>query len=101
MPPDEGPHVPDAGPEEPGAGGADEEGNWLGEYASTQFAFAQMEEHGVDVTIIGGNVRGEVRVLVGGSWFGIKTKTKLIAHLSLWHLDIQKDGFAVRRERRG
>jgi signal recognition particle receptor subunit beta len=37
----------------------DEESNWLGEYGSKEFRFAQMEEHGVDVTVVGGNIRGE------------------------------------------
>lgn len=37
----------------------DEESNWLGEYGSKEFQFEQMEEHGVDVTIVGGNIRGE------------------------------------------
>lgn len=39
--------------------GNDEESNWLGEYGATEFAFRQMEEHGVEVTLLGGNVRGE------------------------------------------
>ena len=39
--------------------GTDEESNWLGEYGAKVFKFGQMEEHGVDVTVIGGNVRGE------------------------------------------
>lgn len=37
----------------------DEESNWLGEYGSKHFAFAQMEEHGVDVKVVGGNIRGD------------------------------------------
>ncbi|KAK5167188.1 uncharacterized protein LTR77_007919 [Saxophila tyrrhenica] len=37
----------------------DEEGNWLGEYGAREFGFGQMEEHGVDVRVAGGNVRGE------------------------------------------
>lgn len=40
-------------------GGEDDEQNWLGEYGSSEFKFAQMEEHGVDVSVIGGNVKGE------------------------------------------
>lgn len=40
-------------------GGGDEESNWLGEYGSKEFRFAQMEEHGVDVAVVGGNIRGE------------------------------------------
>lgn len=39
--------------------GADEESNWLGEYGSKEFKFAQMEEHGVDISVVGGNIRGE------------------------------------------
>ena len=39
--------------------GADEESNWLGEYGSKDFKFAQMEEHNVEVVVVGGNVRGE------------------------------------------
>lgn len=37
----------------------DEESDWLGEYGSKEFRFAQMEEHGVDVKVLGGNVKGE------------------------------------------
>lgn len=37
--------------------GGDEESNWLGEYGAKEFKFAQMEEHGVDVQVVGGNVR--------------------------------------------
>lgn len=40
-------------------GGEDEEGNWLGEYGSKEFKFAQMQEAGIEVTIVGGNVKGE------------------------------------------
>jgi signal recognition particle receptor subunit beta len=40
-------------------GGGDEEANWLGEYGAKEFRFQQMEEHGVDVKVVGGNVRGE------------------------------------------
>lgn len=40
-------------------GGVDEEQNWLGEFGSKQFRFEQMEEHGVEVSVVGGNVRGE------------------------------------------
>jgi signal recognition particle receptor subunit beta len=39
--------------------GGDEESNCLGEYGSKEFRFKQMEEHGVDVVVHGGNVRGE------------------------------------------
>ncbi|KAK5108010.1 hypothetical protein LTR62_008845 [Meristemomyces frigidus] len=39
--------------------GADEEGNWLGEFGAEQFRFAQMQEHGVEVDVVGGNVKGE------------------------------------------
>lgn len=37
----------------------DEESNWLGEYGSKQFSFAQMEEHGVGIKVVGGNTRGD------------------------------------------
>lgn len=37
----------------------EEESNWLGEYGSSRFNFTQMAEHGVDVSVEGGNVRGE------------------------------------------
>jgi signal recognition particle receptor subunit beta len=40
-------------------GGVDEEQNWLGEYGSKAFKFAQMEEHGVEVQVAGGNVKGD------------------------------------------
>jgi len=40
-------------------GGVDEEQNWLGEYGSVRFKFAQMEEHGVEVKVAGGNVKGD------------------------------------------
>ncbi|KAF2774566.1 P-loop containing nucleoside triphosphate hydrolase protein [Teratosphaeria nubilosa] len=39
-----------------GAGG-DEEASWLGEYGAKDFKFAQMEEHGVDIKVLGGNVK--------------------------------------------
>ena len=39
--------------------GADEEANWLGEYGSKNFKFGQMEEHGIDIGIAGGNVKGD------------------------------------------
>lgn len=39
--------------------GGDEEGNWLGEYGSKEFRFQQMEEHGVEVQVVGGNVKGD------------------------------------------
>ena len=38
---------------------ADEANNWLGEYGAERFDFGQMEEHGVDVTVVGGTVRGD------------------------------------------
>jgi signal recognition particle receptor subunit beta len=40
-------------------GGVDEEQNWLGEFGSVKFKFAQMEEHGVEVKVAGGNVKGD------------------------------------------
>lgn len=36
--------------------GADEETNWLGEYGARNFKFAQMEEHGIEISVVGGNV---------------------------------------------
>ncbi|CAK4030809.1 related to SRP102-signal recognition particle receptor, beta chain [Lecanosticta acicola] len=42
-----------------GVRGGDEEQNWLGEYGSKEFRFGQMEEHGIDVRVVGGNVKGE------------------------------------------
>lgn len=39
--------------------GGDEEQNWLGEYGAKDFKFGQMEEHGVEVTVLGGNVKGD------------------------------------------
>lgn len=38
--------------------GTEEEQQWLGEYGSKQFAFSQMDEHGVEVTVLGGNAKG-------------------------------------------
>jgi signal recognition particle receptor subunit beta len=40
-------------------GGVDEEQNWLGEFGSKSFKFAQLEEHGVEVKVAGGNVKGD------------------------------------------
>lgn len=45
-----------------GAGGsdeADEEAEWLGEYGAKEFKFAQLEEFGVEVAVVGGSVQGE------------------------------------------
>lgn len=39
--------------------GGDEETNWLGQYGSKEFKLAQMEEHGLDIRVLGGNVKGE------------------------------------------
>lgn len=39
--------------------GGDDEQNWLGEYGSGDFRFSQMEEHGIDIKVMGGNVKGE------------------------------------------
>lgn len=51
-------------------GGVDEEQNWLGEYGSKTFKFAQMEEHGVEVKVAGGHVKadGEQAGKVGEWW---------------------------------
>ncbi|KAK4544082.1 hypothetical protein LTR36_004580 [Oleoguttula mirabilis] len=40
-------------------GADDQERNWLGRFGAKEFAFAQMGEHGVEVTVIGGNAKGE------------------------------------------
>ncbi|EME79454.1 uncharacterized protein MYCFIDRAFT_34089 [Pseudocercospora fijiensis CIRAD86] len=37
----------------------DDEQNWLGEFGAGDFRFSQMEEHGIDVKVMGGNVKGE------------------------------------------
>lgn len=39
--------------------GGDEEASWLGEYGAKEFIFGHMQEHGVEVTVLGGNVRGD------------------------------------------
>lgn len=39
--------------------GDEEEGNWLGEFGAKEFAFAQMEEYGIDVAVVGGRLKGE------------------------------------------
>lgn len=49
----------DSGVDVDETGGGDDEQNWLGEYGSGIFKFSQMEEHGVDVKVMGGNVKGE------------------------------------------
>lgn len=53
--------------------GGDDEDDWLGAYGSTEFKFAQMEEYGVDVKVIGGNVKdGETgKGHVDGWWVWI------------------------------
>ena len=40
-------------------GEADDESNWLGQYGSKEFKFGHMEEYGVEVKVVGGNVKGE------------------------------------------
>jgi signal recognition particle receptor subunit beta len=40
-------------------GGADEESNWLGEYGPKEFRFTQMEEHGVEIKVVGGHAKGD------------------------------------------
>lgn len=37
----------------------DDEQNWLGEFDAKEFRFPQMEEHGIDVVVLGGNAKGE------------------------------------------
>ncbi|KAK4554564.1 hypothetical protein LTR86_008419 [Recurvomyces mirabilis] len=39
--------------------GGDEESNWLGEYGAKDFRFAQMQEHGIEIDVVGGNVKGD------------------------------------------
>lgn len=58
------------------AGGADEETNWLGEYGSKDFKFAQMVEHGVEVVVAGGNVtgEGEEKAAIGEWWAWVGEK---------------------------
>ncbi|GIZ43884.1 hypothetical protein CKM354_000709600 [Cercospora kikuchii] len=52
--------------------GGDDEDNWLGEYGSKDFNFGQMEEHGVDIKLIGGNVtNGDKKGDVDGWWVWI------------------------------
>lgn len=40
-------------------GSQDEEANWLGQFGAKDFRFAQMEEHGVDVKVVGGSVKAD------------------------------------------
>lgn len=60
----------DSGIEMEDAHAGDEEGNWLGEYGAKSFAFGQMAEHGVEVAVAGGNVKGdgEEDAVVGEWW---------------------------------
>ena len=55
-------------------GDADEESNWLGQYGSKEFRFGHMEEYGVEVKVVGGNVKGEgeekARVDEWWAWIG-------------------------------
>lgn len=39
--------------------GGDESDDWLGEYGSEKFTFAQMREFDIDVDVLGGNIIGE------------------------------------------
>jgi signal recognition particle receptor subunit beta len=49
--------------------GGDEEGNWLGEYGSGGFGFGELEDRGIAVEVVGGNVReGEGVGKVEGWW---------------------------------
>ena len=50
------------------AGGAAEEREWLGETGEGKFAFAQMEESNVKVSVVGGNVVGAEGPDVQGWW---------------------------------
>ena len=53
---------------------ADDESNWLGEYGAKRFEFSQMQEHGIDVDVIGGSVNGDgdekARVNEWWAWVG-------------------------------
>lgn len=49
---------------------ADEEAGWLGEYGNKAFAFRQMEEHGIEVGVLGGSVKGEERPDEWWAWIG-------------------------------
>ena len=40
-------------------GSQDEEANGLGQFGAKDFRFAQMEEHGVDVKVVGGSVKAD------------------------------------------
>ncbi|KAK3614804.1 hypothetical protein LTR56_027002 [Elasticomyces elasticus] len=52
----------------------DEESNWLGEYGAKKFAFGQMQEHGIEVEVIGSSTSGKAEDAGGmhdcWSWFG-------------------------------
>lgn len=54
--------------------GSDEEANWLGQYGAKDFKFGQMEEHGVEINVVGGSVKGDgddgARVGDWWSWVG-------------------------------
>ena len=50
------------------AGGGAEEREWLGEGGEGKFAFAQMEESNVKVSVVGGNVVGAEGADVQGWW---------------------------------
>lgn len=39
--------------------GADEEQHWLGEFGSKHFSLSHMEQHGIDVVVLGGSAKGE------------------------------------------
>lgn len=52
-----------------GGGDDDEESDWLGEFGAKDFKFAQMEEHGVDVKVVGGNVRDGENVGKVDEWW--------------------------------
>lgn len=59
--------------EDDAAGEGGDEDDWLGEFGSKDFKFVQMEEHGVDVKLIGGNVKDgeEKKGHVDGWWVWI------------------------------
>lgn len=50
------------------ADSGDEERDWLGDGGEGGFRFEQMEEGGVEVTVVGGNVLGADGADVAGWW---------------------------------
>lgn len=50
----------DSGVEKEGALDADEEADWLGEFGASEFTFSQMQEHSIDISVIGGSTKQAV-----------------------------------------